>query len=125
MKRRIIILLSVALLGVLCLSFWPRNQDSGRGTTAYSTTVALSGTPGAGFSGEYVRDGERVPISGSLPWSLTETNISQFEIRKANADDTLVLDARGGVSFLSVPIGAGALGARVKTEGGWSFETIR
>lgn len=125
MRKPIIILLTVALLVILCFWFWPRSQDSGQSATAYSTTVELSGTPGAAFSGEYVRDGKRVPISDSLPWSLTESNISRLEIRKTKAEDTLVVDARGGVSRLSVPISAGTLGARVKMEGGWSFEIIR
>jgi len=88
-------------------------------------TIQLSGTPGAAFSGGYVRDGKRVTISGVLPWSLTESNIARLEVRKARTEDTLVLDARGGGSTLSAPSGPDSKGIRLETEGGWSFEIIR
>ena len=125
MKKFAIVSLVLALLVILAFVLWPRFRSSSPSTTAYATTMQLSGTPGAAFSGEYVRAGKRVAFSGVLPWSLTESNISRLDIRKAKPEDTLVLDARGGGSTLSAAAGPGSKGLRVDTDGGWSFETIR
>ena len=116
---------SLALLIILGLLLWARLRSSSDSTAAYSTTMQLSGTPGAAFSGEYVHDGKRVAFSGVLPWSMTESNISRLEIHKAKMEDTLVLDARGGGSTVSAPSGPDSKGIRLKTEGGWRIEFIR
>ena len=125
MKKIAIVLGIVVAAAIGMLLLWPRSRSTNRKTPAYSTTVELSGTPGASFSGEYLRDGKRVAFSGVLPWSLTESNISRWEIRKAKADDTLVLDAHGGGSTISAPAVPGTKGIRLNTEGGWSVETLR
>jgi hypothetical protein len=125
MKKLAIVLVSFAFLVILGSSLWPHLRSSSRSTTAYSTTMRLSGTPGAAFSGEYVRDGRRVAFSGVLPWSLAESNISRFEVRKAKMEDTLVLDANGGGSTVSAPSGPDSKGIRLETEGGWSVHSIR
>jgi hypothetical protein len=94
-------------------------------TPANVITVELSGTPGASFTGEVVRAGARVLISGVLPWKTSETNISRLEIRKANIDDTLTLKARGGGSEASAQVIPGRAGVRLDMENGWSVETIQ
>ena len=88
-------------------------------------SLRLSGTPGAAFIGEYVRNGKLVAFSGVLPWSLTDSNISRLEIHKVKMEDTLVLNALGGGSTASVPSGPDSKGIRLETEGGWSFQLIR
>ena len=125
MKKLAIVSAIAALVVILVLALWPRFRGSNRSTTAYVTTMQVSGTTGAAFSGEYVRDGKRVAFSGVVPWSLTESNISRLEIRKAKTEDALVLDARGGGSRLSAPASPGTKGLRVEMDGGWSFETLR
>ena len=122
MKSSLIVLVfSVALLSG-CVATSPAVSKS---TSAYATTMQLSGTPGAAFSGEYVRASKRVVFSGVLPWSLTESNITRLEIRKTKPEDTLTVDARGGNSRISAHSVAGTRGVRVEMEGGWSVETIR
>jgi len=116
--------LAVAL-AILAVLLWPRLHDSRRSIPACATTMQFSGTAGAAFSGEYVQDGKRVAISGVLPWSLTVSNISRLEVLKAKAEDTLVVDARGGGSMVSAPSGPDSKGIRLDTEGGWSVEFIR
>ena len=101
--KKFAVLVSVALLVILGSLLWSRLGSSSHSPNAYSTTMELSGTPGAAFRGEYVRDGKRVAFSGVLPWSLTESNISRLEIHKAKMEDTLVLNARGGGSTGSAP----------------------
>ena len=81
---------SLALLIIVGLLLWPRLHGSSHSPTGYATTMDLSGTAGASFSGEYLRDGNRVAFSGVLPWSVTESNLSRLEIRKAKMEDTLV-----------------------------------
>jgi hypothetical protein len=125
MRKLTIVSVFVALLVMLGLLLWPRLSGSGKSAALYSISMQLSGTPGAAFSGEYVQAGRRVTFSGVLPWSLTESNISRLEIRKAKMEDTLVLDARGGGSLVSAPSGPDSKGVRLDTEGGWSVEFIR
>jgi hypothetical protein len=126
MKKLTVVLVAIALLVVIVLLLWPHLRGSGHSTTtAYSTTMKLSGTLGAAFTGEYVRDGKRISISGVVPWSLTESNISRLEIRKARIEDTLVLDARGGGSMVSASSPPDSKGLRLNTDGGWSIESIR
>ncbi len=64
-------------------------------------------------------------FSGVLPWSVTESNLSRLEVRKAKMEDTLVLNARGGGSMVSANATPGIKGLRVTMEGGWSVETLR
>jgi len=124
MRKSTVILGSVILIVVLGLLLRSRLRGSG-GDTAYVTTVQLSGTPGASFTGEYVCDGKRIPISGVLPWSLIASNISSLEIHKARAEDTLTLTARGGGSSVLAPSGSGTRGVRLELAGGWSVQMIR
>ena len=125
MRKFTLVLVSVAVLVILSVLLWPRLRKSSGSSTAYSTTLQLSGTPGAAFSGEYVQDGKRVAFSGVLPWSLSVSNISRLEIHKAKMEDTLVLDARGGGSTVSAPSGPDSKGVRLETGGGWRTEFIR
>jgi hypothetical protein len=125
MKKLTLVLISIILLVVLGLLLWPRSRNSGGSVTGYSTTMQLTGTQGAAFTGEYLQAGKRVTFSGVLPWSSTVSNISRLEIRKAKPEDSLVFAAQGGGSALTVPCGPGSQGLRVEMAGGWSVETIR
>lgn len=116
---------SLALLIIVGLLLWPRFHRSSRNPTGYTTTMDFSGTVGASFNGEYLRDGKRVAFSGVLPWSVTESNLSRLEIRKAKMEDTLVLNARGGGAVISANASPGVRGLRVMMSGGWSVETLR
>jgi hypothetical protein len=124
-KKFAIALVLVVLVALLSLLLWTHFRSPSHSDTAYAMTMELSGTPGAAFSGEYVRDGKRVPFSGVLPWSLTESNILRLVIHKARMEDTLVLAARGGGSSVTAPSGSDSKGIRLETAGGWRVEFIR
>lgn len=64
-----------------------------QGSHAGTTTMQLSGIAGTLFTGSYVRDGQRVAVSDSLPWRFDSPGVSEFELRKVNPDDAVVLDA--------------------------------
>src|SRR6476620_312501 len=125
MKKSGIVLLCVGVLLTLVLLVCRSQLTSSKSSIAYATTMELSGTPGASFSGEYLQGGKRVAFSGVLPWSVTESNLSRLEVRKSKAQDTLVLNARGGGSMVSAQATPGTLGLRLKMEGGWSVETLQ
>ena len=125
MRKLTLVSVFVAVLVMLGWLLWPRLSGSGKSAAPDSISLQLSGTPGAAFSGKYVQAGRRVTFSGVLPWSLTASNISRWEIRKAKMEDTLALDARGGGSLVSAPSGPDSKGVRLDTEGGWSVEFIR
>lgn len=124
MKKSIIILVCVALLVIVGLLIRSHFRGSSSGT-AYATTVQLSGTPGAAFTGEYVCGGKRVQFSGVLPWSLTESNISSLEVRKSKMDDLLTFSARGGGSSTTVSASSNSKGIRLTFAGGWSVQVIK
>ena len=123
--KKLAIILSAVVLVLLAWWLWGSTRSAIRSTNPYTLTVELSGTPGAPFTGQYIRDGKRVTVSGVLPWSLSESNVSRLEFRKSKAEDTLILDARGGGSTLSGRANPGIRGVKVEMEGGWRFETIR
>jgi hypothetical protein len=125
MKKLATIVAVLALMVVVVWVLLPRFRSGSGSTTAYTTTVQLSGTTNASFSGCYVRDGKRITFSGVLPWSLSESNLFRFEARKAKLEDTLVVDAHGGGSMLTGTAGPGSRGLRVEMENGWSFELIK
>jgi len=125
MKKLVIRAALVALVVIVVLLRWPHSRGAPQGTTAYTTAVELSGSPGAAFTGEYLRDGKRITIAGVLPWSLAESNISRVEIRKAKPDDTLHLEAHGGGQSVFISAAPGAQGVRLTTGGGWGVEIIR
>jgi hypothetical protein len=94
----------------------------------YPTTVELSGTVGASFTGHYLRGNERVTISGTVPWTRTDTNMFRLEIRKTNLGDTIICTARGGGPRGGTAlrnINPGVVGVRFNMERGWSVEPIR
>ena len=93
-----------------------------------ATTLELSGTVGASFTGEYLRGGERVTFSGVLPWHGTDTNMLRLEIRKTNLSDTLLCNAVcvGSRPFrLRAYSNPGTKRLRLNMECGGYFETIR
>jgi hypothetical protein len=90
------------------------------------TTVQLTGTTGANFSGYYICNGKRTTICGVLPSTITESGISHCEFRKINRDDVLVLQVHDGDSYLHYAAPAGTRGLRAHTAtGGWNAGAIR
>jgi hypothetical protein len=124
-QKTLVITLIVGLSAVFLWLLWPRSRTVTQPAANYTSTIQLSGTPGAAFTGEYVRDGQRIRVSGVMPWSVTESNIARLEILKARPEDTLRVEAHGGGQMVSAPAGPGAKGIRVQMAGGWSFEIIR
>jgi hypothetical protein len=89
------------------------------------TTMELSGTEGASFTGYYIVGGEEVQIAGILPKTISERSISRCEFRKANSADTLTLVAKSGKSFLTSTANPGTIGIKAGLEtGGWNVQTF-
>jgi hypothetical protein len=117
---------AITILAVRFLNFRSIGSQAATDAPQRTTTVQLTGTAGAQFTGSYVRSRERVAVSGVLPATFTESGVSRWEFRKLNADDTLTLEARDGNSYLNLTAAPGTLGVAVNTpEGGWSVESIR
>ena len=86
--------------------------------------MRASGTPGASFTGYYVTGGKRVEVSGVVPWSLSMSNVTRLEIRKANMNDEFRVETEGGGSSMSAPAGPGTAGVKMNLEEG-NFEILR
>ncbi len=124
MKKSIIAVgLLVALLVTSIALFWPR---AAKGTTG----IRLSGAVGTPIGGYYVRDGQRIPISGVLPLSLDSIGITEFEIRKIHPEQTFAFAARydevgGAHAVQSREIAPGVVGVRGRVRHhGLSTESI-
>ncbi len=125
MKKVSIVSVLAVVVVVVLLVLWERTRGMTQTRTDYLTTVRLSGTTGASVHGQYVRDGKSVTFSGVLPWSLSESNLTRFEVRKAKPEVLLSVDARGGESTISAHAAPGTKGMRIDMEGGWSVETLK
>jgi hypothetical protein len=113
MKKFIITMIGslIILLVIGIAVFWLRIGPA-------TTRVELSGIAGSPFTGHYVRDGQRVAISGVLPWSFHSVGISEFEFRKVHPEDSFTFTAHydepseAGEQVMVVP--PGDLGLRDK-----------
>jgi hypothetical protein len=56
---------------------------------ASTMSIQLSGVAGTPFTGYYVRSGQHIAVSGTLPWSLDKMGITEFEFRKIHPEDML------------------------------------
>jgi hypothetical protein len=93
-----------------------------------TTSIKLTGTPGASFTGFYVKDGKQAPLAGAVPWSLEVTNISRLEIVKVNPNDSIAIELRyqdaNANTTDGMALGSGILGARVKVRSGFTLTAI-
>ncbi len=111
--------------GGACLNVWVLSLLAICGCTGprQSATslveIRLSGTAGAAVTGYYIRSGQRIELSGTLPMSLGERGISQLAVRKAKAGDRLEVTIRwkDSASSTSSPAGDGD-GLRVDVANG-------
>jgi len=126
MKTRTWLMMSVAVLAVALV--WWRNTRPPVSPAGYANPyllqVQVAGTVGAPITGRLVRNGQTIPIAGTVPWNLAESNVTLLEIRKTRPEDSLTLEARGGGSMVSGSASGNVQGMRVEMEGGWSFHTI-
>ena len=81
------------------------------------TSFKISGAAGAKFTGYYVRGGQRVEISGVLPWSLDVFGVTQFVFLKSKLNDKMLFEVRRGGAWgtcasLKVQISTANLGVQ-------------
>jgi hypothetical protein len=84
MKKTIIIAISLLIILLIAgiVLFGSR-------TVASTMSIQLSGVAGTSFTGFYVRGGQRIAVSGTLPWSLDKTGVTEFEFRKVHPEEVL------------------------------------
>jgi RNA polymerase sigma factor (sigma-70 family) len=126
----VIVSLLIGTSWVMIQSFLNRDSSSGRLLPAPDspTTVELSGTVGAAFTGEYLRGRERVVFSGVLPWSRTDTNMVRLEIHKLRTEDMLqcVATRKGSWPFyFSAFSNPGTKGLKFDFSGGGNVTVLR
>lgn len=123
MQRLITIAVALALI-LLAILVWRRFGSTPQNVPSFTTAMRASGTPGASFTGYYVTGGKRVEVSGVVPWTLSMSNVTGFEIRKANMNDEFRVETEGGGSSMSAPAGPGTAGVKMNLEEG-KFEILR
>jgi hypothetical protein len=115
----------ITILAVRLLNFRGADSQAATDGPPRTTTVQLTGTTGAQFTGSYARGRERIVVSGVLPATFSESGVSRWEFRKTNVADTLTLEARDGTSYLNLTAAPGTPGVAANTPaGGWSVESI-
>ena len=90
-----------------------------------ATTLELTGTESAPFTGYYVARGQKAPVSGLLPKTITDFGVTECEFLKRNSQDTLWLKARDGSSVLNFAAHPGTKGVKARLSAGWSARAIR
>ncbi len=123
LRRLILTLLLLTLMGCATANHSERWRQG-------TTTIKVTGTPGVRITGYYVQDRNRHPIASNLPFTLTETGLSEAEIRKANLDDAFTVETRfhgpeEQASFANMVAPSGIPGVRVLVGKGFSVEHLR
>lgn len=113
MKRMKTKMSIVLLAGVIAIVSGCATRSARTTQLGVTSTVEVSGASGAVVTGCYIRRGERVAFTNSLPFSLTQTGLSEVEVRKARRDDVFSLTARQGGSEVSSTAPPGLAGLRV------------
>jgi len=118
----LVVLIAIVTLIIQSLRMASQNEYGGM------THMSFSGTSGAVLVGQYVRDGQSVAISNSVPWNFEEARISSFEIRKLNPAHTVAVDLRYDSTTehtrISKTLGPDMLGFRGRIQNGLITETI-
>ena len=95
------------------------------GSPWIATTLEITGTKGARFTGYYLVQGRKVSVSGSIPRTITDFGISGCEFRKGNPQDVLLLGAQDGSSTLNFAAQPGTVGVSAEFSGGWRACSIK
>ncbi len=87
--------------------------------TGCSSTLKLSGTPGAQFTGRYTAGGVGRNVSGTLPATFRASGgrLESCEFRKAAQDQELILVVHRGLFTGSVAAPPGTAGVRAERKG--------
>jgi hypothetical protein len=122
--------LNQLVLGILLLGLTGCATSSRNAWQQGTTTINVTGTPGARITGFYVQDGQRHPIASSVPFTLSEPGLSEAEIRKAILADTFTAETRfrgpeERASYANVVVPPGIPGVRVSVRKGFSVEHLR
>ncbi|HRI14542.1 MAG TPA: hypothetical protein PLX89_16215 [Verrucomicrobiota bacterium] len=92
------------------------------------TTLRLSGTPGASFTGHYRTQTSSFDLSGALPLvvEVPSSSLQEWEFRKSDPRSTLWLEMlHGSTRILEGTAGPGTLGLKAQKEGGWHLQIIQ
>ena len=84
MKRPPVVIISLLIVLLIAGIVLFRSR-----TVASTMIIQLSGAAGTPFTGFYVRGGQHIAVSGTLPWSLDQMGVKEFEFRKAHREDAL------------------------------------
>ena len=114
----------VALVG--CATATANRSNKWREGT---TTIKISGKAGSPFTAFYLREGQRYDLTNSVPFTLTQTGLTECEIRKVNLNDVFTVEARFDhpdmhLTFSSTAA-AGIPGVRVEVHNGLAVENLR
>ena len=99
--------------------------DAAPNNPSVATTLEITGSQGAQFTGYYLVGDRKIAISGSIPKTIVDFGISGCEFRKNNLQDTLWLGARDGSSILNFRAPPGIAGVKANLSGGWRAQVIK
>lgn len=129
MKKTIIVGLVLLILLIGGGLFWHHARREAQSAYQGATDLAFSGMSGSQIVGYYVRSGQRIAVSNSVPFSLDGSEISSFEFRKVHLDDSVVLavsyDSDSARAKASVSLDPSVLGVRGRIQNGLITETFK
>ena len=116
-KKRSVQLISL-MAASLVVIVGCRSARDAAGTPWVATTLEITGSQGAQFTGYYLVGDRKIPVSGSIPKTIVDFGISACEFRKSNLQDILWLGARDGSSILNFNAPAGTAGLKANLAAG-------
>jgi hypothetical protein len=121
MKTKMSVAVLAGLIAIIsgCSTHWGPATQLG-----LTTTVRVSGTPGALVVGHYVCQGERTGFTNSLPFACTQTGLTELVVRKVRGKDALSVTACGGGAEVTSTAPPGTPGLRVLVHKGVEIQTL-
>ncbi len=115
---------TIALLAALGVAGGCASSSGHSGTTQ----ITLSGDIGAFVSGFYLQGEKRTDVSVTVPWSADVAGLSSIELRKANVNQTVIVELHYESAFARAGIGRtlrkGTSGIRAAVSNGFKVSTF-
>jgi hypothetical protein len=120
--------ITFALLFLVAVLAWYYRHLVSRREYQGTTLLTLSGATGVVVVGHYVRHGQPIAISNTVPWTLSQERVSSFELRKLHPDEVVTVQMRyhseSADAQVSTHLEAGVLGLRARVQNGFITQEI-
>jgi hypothetical protein len=90
-----------------------------------TSTVQVTGATGSVVTGYYIRNGGRILITNTLPFTVTETGLSELELRKVDPQDEFSVKASRGERLVTSSAPPGVPGLLIRWTKGVEVRNLK